>query len=97
MTGSEERMCAKTGKGGETGREFKRRGLHWMGLKFRLSLRVETVRWHMISDELQSINTGSGQAALSLTLACALHPYMWHKGATQVCEGMGLGISTFIL
>lgn len=26
MTGSEEKMCAKTGKGGETGCEFKRQG-----------------------------------------------------------------------
>lgn len=69
MTGSEEKMCAKTGKGEETGRELKRQGLHWMRLKARLSLRVEEVRWHMTSDEMQRVNTGSSQAALSLPLA----------------------------
>jgi len=55
----------KTGKGGETGSEFKRQGLHWMRLKARLSLRVEDMRWHVISDEMQRVNTGGSQAILS--------------------------------
>lgn len=62
-------MCAKTGKGGETACEFKRQGLHWTRLKARLSLRVEEVRWHVISDEVQRVNTGSSQAILVPPLA----------------------------
>lgn len=57
-------MRAKTGKGGETGHEFKRLGLHWMRWKARLSLRVAKVRWHMISDKMQVLIP---QAAILLT------------------------------
>lgn len=45
MTGSKEKMYTKTEKGGETGHEFQRMGLHWMRQKARLSLRVAKVRW----------------------------------------------------
>lgn len=47
MTGSKEKMCAKTGKGGETGHEFKSLGLCWIRWKARLSLGVAKERWHM--------------------------------------------------
>lgn len=94
MTGSEEKMCAKTGKGGENGCEFKRQGLRWTGLKARLSLGVEEVRRHVISDEMQRVNTAAAR------LSCPFHRQRappWHEGAIQVCEEMGLGISIFIL
>lgn len=64
MTGSKEKMCTKTGKGGETGCGFKRLGLHWRRQKPRLSLRMAKVRWQMISDKMQGLIL---QAAVLLT------------------------------
>lgn len=64
MTGSKEKMCAKTGKGGETGHEFKSLGLCWVRWKARLSLGVANGRWHMISGEIQRVIL---QAAVQLT------------------------------